>query len=116
MPYSRFTIPEVKQKFHIDTNENTDLFSDMAEVEISNLLKSILEENVSLATAISTEKARSELIVSPILVELRRILNKEISLFSGVDFTVDKKDGLSGTCDFIVSRSKEQLVVTAPVI
>ena len=116
MSYSEFTISGVKQKFNIDTDENTDLFSNVEEVEISELLKSTLEENVPLALAISTEKARSELIIAPILVELRRFLHREISLFSGVDFNVNEKDGLSGTCDFIVSRSKEQLVLTAPII
>lgn len=116
MPYSEFTITSVKYRFNINTDENTDLFPNVEEMEISELLKATLEENVPLAVAISTEKARSELIIAPILVELRRVLRKEISLFSGIDFNVNEKEGLSGTCDFIISRSKEQLVLTAPVI
>lgn len=116
MSYSEFTIASVKQKFNVDTDENTNLFSNVEEIEISELLKATLEENVPLALAISTEKARSEFIIAPILVELRRILHKEISLFSGIDFNVNEKEGLSGICDFIVSRSKEQLVLTAPVV
>ena len=116
MPYSEFTISAVKEKFNIDTDENTDLFSNVPEVEISELLKSNLAENIPLAVAISTEKARSELIIAPVLVELRRMLHRQISLFSGVDFNVNEKEGLSGNCDFIISRSKEQLVVTAPII
>lgn len=116
MPYSEFTITSVKHRFNINTDENTDLFPNVEEMEISELLKATLEENVPLAVAISTEKARSELIIAPILVELRRVLRKEISLFSGIDFNVNEKEGLSGTCDFIISRSKEQLVLTAPVI
>jgi len=33
-----------------------------------------------------------------------------------VDFTVDIQQGLNGFCDFIISSSKEQLFVRAPVI
>jgi hypothetical protein len=60
----------------------------------------------------NSEKARSELIIAPILVDLRRQLNEQISLFSGVDFTVDETKGLNGTCDFIITQSPEILIVT----
>ena len=43
-------------------------------------------------------------------------MNREISLFSGVDFNVNEAEGLAGICDFIISRSREQLVLTAPVL
>jgi len=63
-----------------------------------------------------SEKARSELIISPVLVEVRKILHRKISLFSGADFTVDPTVGLSGVCDFLLSRSPEQLDIEAPVV
>jgi hypothetical protein len=73
-----------------------------------------------LALAIDTEKARSELIVMPILVELKKqykLQNKsQISIFSGRDFTVDVSKGLNGFCDFLISRSPEQIVIEAPVV
>ncbi|WP_330220766.1 hypothetical protein [[Phormidium ambiguum] IAM M-71] len=47
---------------------------------------------------------------------LNRKFNYEISLFSGVDFTVDAQQGLNGFCDFIISSSKEQFFVRSPVI
>lgn len=56
------------------------------------------------------------MIITPILLELRRKANYEISLFSGSDFNVDFEKGLSGYCDFLISRSKEQLTINAPVI
>jgi hypothetical protein len=56
------------------------------------------------------------MIISPILLEVRRKLNNEISLFSGVDFNVDNQQGLNGFCDFLISLSKEQLFIRAPVI
>jgi len=69
-----------------------------------------------LALAISTEKARSELIIAPVLVELRKLLNYKISLFSGIELDVDSQRGLNGICDFVISRSYEQLFLSSPII
>lgn len=80
------------------------------------LLEEILRENLPIALASNTEKARSELIIAPILVELRRKLERKISLFSGINFTVEPELGLNGNCDFIISLSEEILFMTAPVI
>ena len=116
MAYSDFKLSEIIQKFELTLNEVSGLFGDVLEEESSDLLTIILKENVDLAVSINTEKARSEMIISPILLEVRRKLNNEISLFSGVDFNVDNQQGLNGFCDFLISLSKEQLFVRAPVI
>src|SRR6266516_3935913 len=99
MPYSEFTIDKIKKQFNLLLDETTNLFSDVKEVIISDHLRITLDENIPLALAVSTEKARSELIIAPILVELRKLLHRQISLFSGVDFSVDPDNGLnSGHC------------------
>ncbi len=69
-----------------------------------------------LATAINTEKARSELIISPVLVELRKVFDRRISLFSGIEFNVDKDQELNGFCDFIIGLSDEQLFLKSPIL
>lgn len=116
MAYSDFKLVEVIDSFGLVIHESSGLFANVQEQECSDLLSTILKENVDLAVAISTEKARSEMIISPILLEIRRKFNYEISLFSGVDFTVDSQRGLNGFCDFILSLSSEQLLVRSPVI
>jgi hypothetical protein len=116
MTYSDFKLSEIIQKFELTLNEVSGLFGDVPEEESSDLLTTILKENVDLAVSINTEKARSEMIISPILLEVRRKLNNEISLFSGIDFNVDNQQGLNGFCDFLISLSKEQLFVRAPII
>ena len=116
MAYSDFRLSEIIQKFELTLNEVSGLFGDVLEEESSDLLTTILKENVDLAVSINTEKARSEMIISPILLEVRRKLNNEISLFSGIDFNVDNQQGLNGFCDFLISLSKEQLFIRAPVI
>lgn len=116
MAYSDFKLNEVIDSFGLIIDDGSGLFANVPEQECSDLLSIILQENVDLAVAISSEKARSELIISPILLEIRRKFNYEISLFSGVDFTVDTQRGLNGFCDFILSLSPEQLLVRSPVI
>src|SRR5262249_8767353 len=69
-----------------------------------------------LALAISTEKARSEMIIAPVLIEVRRQCEHQVSLFSGIELNVDPERGLKGVCDFLLSRSAEQLTLEAPVV
>lgn len=116
MAYSDFSLEKVQRAFGLKIIENVSLFADVAESQPSGLLTETLEYNTPLAVAINTEKSRSEMIISPILVELRKQLNSQISLFSGVDFSVSPSLGLTGTCDFLISRSFEQLFITAPVV
>ena len=75
-----------------------------------------LNNNIPLAVAIGTEKAKSEMIIAPILIEMRRMLKNQISLFSGVKFNVNNTRGLNGFCDFLVSRSRQQSFIKSPVV
>ncbi|NEO31353.1 MAG: hypothetical protein F6K36_13145 [Symploca sp. SIO3C6] len=116
MAYSDFKLSDLKKKFSLELKEQSDLFSDRPEVKCSDYLDVTLKYNLPLAVDINTEKARSELIIAPILLEMRRQLNNQVSLFSGVDFNVDSARGLNGVCDFLVSCSTEQLFITAPIM
>ncbi|MBD2194081.1 MULTISPECIES: hypothetical protein [Calothrix] len=116
MAYSDFKLAEIIDAFGLTIQESSGMFASVQEQECSDLLSTILQENVDLAVAISSEKARSEMIISPILLEIRRKFNYKISFFSGVDFTVDSQRGLNGFCDFILSLSSEQLLVRSPVV
>ena len=116
MSYSEFSIKQVKEKLGLEIVENRDLFSNINEIKISDLLSATLKYNVPLAMAVGTEKARSELIIANILLEVRKTHNNQVSLFSGVIFDVDKDRGLAGFCDFIISQSPEQFYLSAPII
>ncbi|MEA5541754.1 hypothetical protein VB834_22245 [Limnoraphis robusta Tam1] len=116
MSYSEFTLERVVKTFNLTLLEQVNLFVEIPEVECSSFLLQTLEYNVPLALAISTEKARSELIIAPILLELRRQLQDQISLFSGTEFNVAPELGLNGTCDFLISREREILFVRSPVV
>lgn len=116
MPYSQFSIEQIKTTFGIAFSSKMGLFADISEREYSNLLQETLQFNLPLAVEINSEKARSELIIAPILLEIKRQMPERISLFSGREFNVDAAKGLSGYCDFLISRSPEQLVIESPVI
>ncbi len=50
------------------------------------------------------------------MFEVRKILNRQISFFSGEEFNVDPEVGLAGFCDFLISVSPEQLFIEAPAV
>lgn len=116
MAYSDFTLAQVKQRLGLTVNESQHLFAQVNPVQPSDFLTLTLREYLPLATAINTEKARSELLIAPVLTEIRRQLKNQMSFFSGTEFNVDGDRGLQGFCDYILSRSTEQFDITAPVV
>ncbi|MEG3936266.1 MULTISPECIES: hypothetical protein [unclassified Microcoleus] len=116
MAYSDFNLDRVLKTFDLAYSEIVEIFTPAPELEYSRLLTETLQENLPVALGSNTEKSRSELIIAPILMEVRKLLHHRVSLFSGIDFTVDAERGLNGNCDFLISRSPELLIVKAPVI
>jgi len=116
MAYSDFTISVLSQQFSLTIDETSDLFTDVPEAALRSEFQARLDIMVPLALTTSTEKARSEFIIAPILFELWLLHNREIGLLSGVEFNIDEAQGLKGVCDYIITRSPEQLFVKAPVL
>jgi hypothetical protein len=116
MSYSGFTLDSVCRAFSLKLEEREGLFQGIPTATVSPQLRAILDENLPLATTIQTEKARSELIIAPILVEVRRLMKHRISFFSGVEFNVDLGRGLNGTCDYVLSGSPIQFMIRCPVM
>jgi hypothetical protein len=115
MAYSDFTLEKARKAFDLTISEKDDLFSGVDTLEPTAPLQEFLRENAPLALQINTEKARSEMIIAPILLDLRKQLQHKISLFSGVEFSVNPELGLNGVCDFLISGSIEQLFIEFPI-
>jgi hypothetical protein len=115
MAFRDFGFPEVQHALGLSLAE-ADLFSSVPALELAAAFSERMRGDVALALAINTEKARSEFIIAPVLSELRRLLGGSFGLFSGVEFDVDSSRGLNGYCDFILTRSPLQSVLTAPVV
>ena len=116
MAYGDFSLKDVLTKFGLTTVEGIDLFTDVSEVQPGERLVSLLRDYLPIARAIHTEKARSEYLTAPVLGEVRLALHQRVSLFSGNEFSVDPARGLTGFCDFILSRGHEQMFITVPVM
>ena len=81
MAYGDFTFEQLIETFDLSLKELSGLFEAIPGVGSSKLLKATLAETMDLAVALSPEKARSDLIIMPVMLELRRRFNKKISLF-----------------------------------
>lgn len=116
MAYSDFNLARVVRDFGVTLEEDRELFAGVAPVEAPPALAAWIEELLPLAMGNNTEKARSEMLIAPILLAVRRLLSGSVTLHSGVEFSVDEARGLAGFCDFIVTRSENLYLVTAPVL
>jgi hypothetical protein len=116
MAYSDFTLARVKEELGITVIEGVSLFDDVVPIEPSAFLKEGLKRSERFVTLVNTEKMRSEFLIAPILGEVLERSKSPSSLFSGTDFNVEPAQGLVGFCDFILSKSQEQVDITAPVV
>jgi hypothetical protein len=119
MAYSDFTISKLKAAYNLNIRTVSRLFGDVPSIQAGEWLLRMLETSVGLAQTIGTEKARSEFIIAPILMESRsQAIQKgfDVSLFSGTEFTVDEAQGLKGFCDYLLTRSANGFLIESPVI
>ncbi len=115
MAFSDFTFPEVQHDLGLDVNE-ADLYSQVSALSPRAEFAATIAEGATVALAINTEKAKSEFIIAPILLELRHLLGGAVGLFSGVELDVDSARGLNGNCDFILTKEPRQFVLSAPLV
>jgi hypothetical protein len=85
----------------------------LAHKDVSSKLLEDLQE--ARYEPLTTEKAKSEYIVVPVIKELNRQNKDKFSSFSGFEFNLDKSKGLVGYCDFILSAQAKQLEISAPI-
>jgi hypothetical protein len=115
MPYSSFTLTQVQEQFDLNVSKGV-FFTDLPRLSARTWFEDFLAVTAPFAAAQGSEKVRSELIVAPLLFELRELLDRQIGLFSGVDFSIDAESGLNGICDFLLTKSNNELIIKAPAI
>jgi hypothetical protein len=111
--YSKYTYEDLKD-LNLNVIEEKIFENNLPFVEPSVLLKSILE--INLEVPLATEKAKSELIISPILNELRIKKQHHFTYFSGYNFDVDISLGLRGFCDFIITKAPKTPFIEKPIL
>ncbi len=85
MAFRDFSFPQVQQDLGVAYVE-ADLFSHVAPTPVRALFAAEIADAANLALAVNTEKAKSGFIIAPILLQLRRMMNRRFGLFSGVEF------------------------------
>jgi hypothetical protein len=113
MAYSDYT---TLQKLHNELgieHKRQKLFTQIQPVSPSAKLVDDLEEAKNYYS-LSTEKAKSEFLITPVLREIRRAHLENVGVFSGVALEV-AAPGLSGFCDFILNRIPDAIELAAPI-
>ena len=114
MAYSDFTtLKKVKQILGLPHTLKKLFDEPIADVKPSEHLLFDIEEAEILVPV--TEKSKSELIISPVLKEVRRNNADKIAYFSGFPFDVLPEKQLTGICDFIFGHAPQTLEINAPV-
>ena len=113
MAYGDFSFEDIEQKFGIK-NKVKRLFDDFPPIMPSERLIEALEMANELP--VRSEKAKSETIVFPVLIELRKLNNKFFTIYSGDNLNVDEAQGLRGECDFILSKDVGSFSINYPIL
>lgn len=113
MAYSDFTLLELNQKFSL-TDTVGSLFDELPPVDPGDLLTTQLRRALKLP--LRNEKAKSELVVSPILLELIERNSDFFTFYSGENLPADRARGLVGECDFFISRHTGSFAINMPIV
>jgi hypothetical protein len=113
MNYNKFSFDRIKRRFNLNEVQK-DLFEGVTPIEPSEWLKATMEITADLP--IKTEKARTEFILMPILLELRKRTDRMFTIYSGEYFNVEPREGLAGPTDIILSMGAESYSVSSPVM
>jgi hypothetical protein len=116
MAYNDFDLRTAIKTFQLIEDLNSNLFEETAAIQPSRYLVDWLSEFMPIALGMNTEKARSESIIMPILGEAKRNAGLPANILSGVAFDVDRTSGLTGFCDYLISRSDELYYIKAPIV
>lgn len=102
MAYPDFTFQSIEVRFGVVARPDS-LFGDPQPAPVPDWLRSLLGRTLQLPLV--SEKARSELIVMPILLACRELSGDTIAIFSGSRLDVSPDLGLLGECDFLLART-----------
>ena len=115
MAYSDFDLKRAVTELGLTRGTDVDMFPDVAPIEPSQYLREWLAEFGTVALQMGSEFGRREAIIFPILGEAKRHTPPPVTIAQSVGFEVDKSRGLTGVCDYLITRSRESYFVVAPV-
>lgn len=114
MAYSDFDLEKVTTDFSLTQANHLDLFAGVAPVQPSDYLREWLAEFAPVAIGFGSARGRGEAIIFPILAEAKRQAAAVVTVACSVAFDVDEARGLTGVCDYLLSRSDDVFYIRAP--
>jgi len=113
MAYSDFSLDDVREKLGLRTLRAS-LFPQVTPVQLAPWFEESIRRG--RAQALISEKARSEFVVTPILMHCGDFVGENYAIYSGVDLDVDAGAGLKGVCDFILGGTPPMPALTDPLM
>lgn len=115
MSFRDFKFPDVCKDFGVKLSESR-LFPSPPTYVLSKDVILRMEDGLAVSQGLNNEKARSEFVVAPLLLELWADTGRQFGLFSGYELTVDPEKGLNGVCDFMLARDPLIYILSAPLL
>lgn len=113
MAYSDYTsLQKLTAELGI-TNKRHNLFASIIPINPTQKLIDDIAEAQNYYS-LTTEKAKSEFLIAPILKEVKRTHLESVSVFSGVNLETNRT-GLNGFCDFILTNTADSVELIAPI-
>ena len=113
MAYTDFSAGTVLSDLGITTSVD-ELFGVLAPLVVPAWLPDLLLRG--RRQVLSSEKARSEFIVAPVLLAVQEVAGSQVSIYSGQRLDVDAARGLTGECDFILAAGPPVPGLTSPLL
>ncbi len=110
MAYIDYTLSEIAENYGLN-NHIQPLFGEIQPLAPSEWLQNALQ--IAKELPVRSKKAKSELIVMPILIEMRNRNDKYVTIYSGDSLNIDDK--LKGECDFIVAKDTGSFDMNTPI-
>lgn len=114
MSYNDFTLESAEARFEVVTVPG-DLFPGVLPLQAPAWLRDLLARGQAAAALVS-EKARSEFLVTPVLLACRDLVTGDLAIYSGQRLDVDEELGLTGECDYILARTPPVPRLRAPLM
>jgi hypothetical protein len=115
MPYRNFTLEAVARQFELNLLD-LPFCESLPSADPQPAFLTIFQQWFRLAETAQSAKAKSELLVSPILAEVVQLTQKRVRLFSGEEFNLETEQGLDGVVDFLLSKSTTPYLIEAPIV
>lgn len=111
--YRYYKLEDLRLICGIEKADAPNMLRPVAPLPVSAFLQTTLDRHMLIP--MHNEKAKSELLVMPILVEVWN-MNKNFKPLSGLSLSVDPARGLTGRCDFLISANPNAQELEAPIM